>query len=116
MTPLSVRVYPVGGSLPVGGFDKVTPYARAPVPIAMAPGPTNTFVDAVPEPDRDASTGWVDTASTPLYAESNMPPSVTGWVNVACTAYTTARSGVGSRTPTRTRRWYERCRRRSPSP
>src|SRR6266853_1030630 len=99
MTPSSVRVYPVGGSLPVGGFDMVTPYARAPVPIAMAPGPTKTFVDAVPEPDRDASTGRVDTASTPLYAESNMPPSVTGWVNVACTAYTTAGSGLGSGNP-----------------
>src|SRR5258708_6737892 len=99
MTPSSVRVYPVGGSLPVGGFDMVTPYARAPVPIGMAPGPTKTFVDAVPEPDRDASTGRVDTASTPLYAESNMPPSVTGWVNVACTAYTTAGSGLGSGNP-----------------
>src|SRR5689334_12218701 len=58
MTPSGVLAYPVGGPRPAGGFDTVTPYASAPVPTAIEPGPTNMYVAPVPKPERDASTGW----------------------------------------------------------
>ncbi len=98
-TPALVRTHGGfgGGLCPTTPFDSVTPYATCPTSTAIAPGSeTVPFAPMAPEAELDAPIASVNRGATPLNAVRSMPPSDTFCEKVACTAYTTEGSWLGT--------------------